>query len=160
MSGTFEGRVQLDAHTRTRPLVGMGIDVQCPGSFRLVTDIAAARLFKIERAKTRAIAAARDAIGEVLIEQFPEAESGDESPAAVMSLRDAVHRVVEAWVSSNVPKPLTLREAVAALVTARNALADALPERSGQRADVGGALSVVQDALNRSRMSDDDLPRP
>lgn len=101
-----------------------------------------------------------DVLGAALMSNFPEARSGDESPDMAEALRSAistaVRRYVTAWTTWNVPTPLTLAEAVAALINARSALREAKDTYS-QSSD---ALGAVQAALNRAPMTEDDLPRP
>lgn len=105
-------------------------------------------------------------IGERLAEAFPHALTGDVDPYLAGRLDEAVRAYVASWVWDNVPAPLTLPEAVAALVEARNALhvADEWVQTHESdrivRDDVSAALDTVQDALKRSNLTDDDLPRP
>lgn len=115
------------------------------------------RDFRTERAAVAAINGARDAIGAALVDQFPEAKTGDEEPSGIFVLADAIQAVVRSWVADNVPQPLTLPEAVTVLIEARNNLRARV---SGGAFDLNATLTLVQDALDRAPMTEDDLPRP
>jgi hypothetical protein len=43
------------------------------------------------------------AIGDVLIKHFPEAESGDVSPLVAFALDEAHHSLAREWIAGNVP---------------------------------------------------------
>ena len=72
----------------------------------------------------------------------------------------ALDAIEAALVPYALPEPLTLPEAVVALIEARNVLALTLNDGPVPWDALNATKSAVQAALDRAPMTEDDLPRP